>query len=98
MQLPFWHVVELAHTVPQVPQLLTSDARFVQVPEQLVYGAAQPQALLSHVRFPPHVAPQKPQLPLLLWRSTHAPPAPPPMPGSPPPPPAPAHSLVGARH
>jgi hypothetical protein len=36
MQLPFWHVLELAQTVPQVPQLLTSDARLVQVPEQLV--------------------------------------------------------------
>jgi hypothetical protein len=97
MQVPFWHVLELPHTVPQVPQLLTSDSRLVHVPEQLVYGALQPHAPLSHVRLPPQVAPQKPQLPLLLSRSTHAPP-PPPIPGNPPPPPAPAHSLVGARH
>ena len=88
-------VAPLAQVVPHVPQLLASDARFVQVPAQSAYGALHTQAPLTHVRLPPQVAPQNPQLPLLLTRSTHAEPAP--MPPNPAPP-APAQSVVGARH
>jgi hypothetical protein len=59
-------VLELAQVVPHVPQLLLSEARFVHVPEQLVYGDAHTQAPAAQVRLPPQLSLQKPQLPLLV--------------------------------
>ena len=53
----------------------------VQVPAQSVNGAPHVHWLLTQFRLPPQVAPQKPQLPLLLDRSTQVLPPPLPAPG-----------------
>ena len=86
MQWPFWHVDGARHSVPQTPQLLLSAVRSVQVPAQSVYGAPQTHEPLEHVRFPPQVAMQLPQLALLVIRFAQAAPRPTP------------HWVVGARH
>ena len=56
------------HVVPHVPQLLLSVCRFVHVPAQSVNGAAHTHELFEHVRLPPHVAMQLPQLTLFVDR------------------------------
>jgi hypothetical protein len=69
--MPAWHVDGATQTVPQLPQSVLLVVVSTQVPLQSMYGAAQVQALLTQVRLPPQVAPQKPQLALLVDRSTH---------------------------
>lgn len=70
LQAPFWHVDGATHTVPQLPQSALLVVVSTQVPAQSTYGAAQVQALLTQVRFPPQFTPQKPQFALLLVKST----------------------------
>ena len=52
---PFWQVVPLGHTVPQLPQLLLSVWVLVQVPLQQVSPPVQPQVPLVQQPPPEHL-------------------------------------------
>jgi hypothetical protein len=55
--------------VPQLPLFVVVST---QLPPQTEKGAAQTQTEPTQVRFPPQISPQKPQLVLLLVRSTQS--------------------------
>jgi hypothetical protein len=58
--------------VPHVPQFVPSVWRSAQVPAQLTVPAGQAQSPFWQIKFEPQISKQRPQLALLLCRSTHA--------------------------